>query len=238
MSAKPVLFILPGLLCDETCFTHQKAGLSDALDVRSPHFRGFDSMATMAAHVLADAPERFMLAGFSMGGRVALEIMAQMMRAGTPERVQKLCLFDTGATPEPADGAQKRQPLVDLAYAKGMDALTDVWLPPMLGPSRRDDSAFKAAIYEMIRRSSPADHEKQIHALVTRLDYQQLLPKIACPTLVVCGADDAWSTPEHHRAMAAAIPGAQLEIIPDAGHFVSMEQPEAFTRALRKFFAG
>jgi len=233
MSAKPVLYILPGLLCDEACFVHQKNGLSDLFEIRSPHFRGLDSMAGMAARVLEDAPQTFMLAGFSMGGRVALEIMAT-----APQRVTKLCLFDTGATPEPADGAAKRKPLVDLAHEKGLAALASIWLPPMLGPRARNDAAFKAPIIEMILRNSADDHEKQIKALVTRPDYQPLLGKIACPTLVVCGADDAWSTPDHHRAMASAIPSAQLEVIADAGHFVSMEQPEAFTRALRKFFAG
>lgn len=232
MTARPVLYILPGLLCDENVFADQRRDLADLFEVRSPHFRGFDSMETMAAHVLKDAPERFMLAGFSMGGRVAMQIMS----VAAP-RVQKLCLFDTGATPEPPDGWEKRKPLVDMAYEQGMEAVARVWLPPMLAPGRANDEDFKHPLIEMICKTSPLEHEKQIRALVNRPDYGPLLAKIACPTLVLCGAQDAWSTPDQHRALAAAIPGAQLKIIEGAGHFVSVEQPAAFTSALRAFFS-
>ena len=229
-ATRPVLYILPGLLCDESVFAHQIEGLKVICEVRAPHFRGLDSIDAMARFVLAGAPRKFSLAGFSMGGRVAMQIMRI-----APERVERLCLFDTGATPEPVDGAQKRKPLVDIAYTKGRRALADVWLPPMLGSSLRDNVAFKAPIIEMIERSTPADHEKQIKALVERPDMRDVLPKITCPTLIVCGAQDAFSTPAQHREMADSIPGAELLIIEDAGHFVSMEQPEVFTRALRKF---
>ena len=233
MPVRPVLYILPGLLCDESVFADQRRDLADVFEVRSPHFRGYDSMASMAGHVLRDAPERFMLAGFSMGGRVAMQIMST-----APQRVEKLCLFDTGATPEPAGGWEKRKPLIDMAYEQGMEAMARVWLPPMLGPDRARDEAFKQPLIEMICKASALEHEQQIRALVNRPDYEPLLAKITCPTLVLCGAQDAWSTPDQHRAMAAAIPGAQLKIIEGAGHFVSVEQPVAFTHALRTFFAG
>lgn len=232
MSDKPVLYILPGLLCDESIFAQQKAALADICEVRSPHFRGFDSIVAMAQHVLETAPPKFSLAGFSMGGRVAFQIMRL-----APERVERLCLFDTGPTPEPAGGAEKRKPLVDLAYAKGMEALSDVWLPPMLAPRRRTDDAFRQPLVDMIKRFSPEDHEKQIKALVERPDATPLLKTFTCPVLVICGAQDEWSTPEQHKEMAAQIPGSELAIIEDAGHFVSVEQPEEFTRLMRHFMA-
>lgn len=232
MSDKPVLYILPGLLCDGSIFTHQKEGLADICDVRSPDFRGFDSIVAMAQHVLDNAPRKFSLAGFSMGGRVALQVMRL-----APERVERLCLFDTGATAEPAGGTEKRKPLVELAYKKGMSALAAFWLPPMLAPRRREDEAFKKPLVDMILRNSPEDHEKQIKALVERPDATPLLPTLKCPVLVICGAQDEWSTPEQHREMAAAIPGAELAIIEDAGHFISVEQPEEFTQLMRRFMA-
>lgn len=232
MSDKPVLYILPGLLCDESIFAEQKAALSDICEVRSPHFRGFDSIVAMAEHVLETAPPKFSLAGFSMGGRVSFQIMRL-----AAERVERLCLFDTGPTPEPAGGAEKRKPLVDLAYEKGMKALADVWLPPMLAPRRRNDEAFRKPIEDMILRSTPEDHEKQIKALVERPDATPLLKTFKCPVLVICGAQDEWSTPEQHREMAAQIPGAELAIIEDAGHFVSVEQPQEFTRLMRRFMS-
>lgn len=230
MSSKPNLLILPGLLCDESVFADQMTGLADICTVSSTHFRGFDSLEAMARHVLDIAPPTFALAGFSMGGRVAFQIMRL-----APERVERLCLFDTGAAAEPEGGAAARKPLVDLAYKEGMEALANAWLPPMLGKTRRNDKAFQKPIIEMICRSTPEDHEKQIKALVSRPDATPLLATIKCPTLVLCGEDDAFTTPSVHAQMTAAIPGAQLTIIPDAGHFVSMEQPALFNAALRSW---
>ena len=232
MSQKPVLYSLPGLLCDESIFAEQKQALADICEVRSPHFWDFDSIIAMAQQVLDNAPPKFSLAGFSMGGRVALQIIRM-----APERIERLCLFDTGETPEPAGGAEKRKVLVDLAYKKGMAALAAFWLPPMLAPGRREDEAFKKPIIDMILRNSAEQHEKQIKALVERPDARPVLPNIKCPALVLCGAQDEWSTPEQHREMAAQIPGAELQIIENAGHFVSVEQPEAFTAAMRHFMA-
>ncbi len=232
MSQHPVLYILPGLLCDESIFVRQRDDLADICEVRSPHFRGLDSIDAMARHILDQAPPKFSLAGFSMGGRVAFQIMKL-----APERVERLCLFDTGPTPEPEGGREKRKVLTDLAYKKGMAALAAVWLPGMLAPSRREDEAFKKPLIDMICRTSPEDHEKQIKALVERPDARPVLPTIRCPTMVLCGAQDEWSTPEEHRDMAAKIPGAELVIIEGAGHFVSVEEPEAFSAALRKFMA-
>jgi pimeloyl-ACP methyl ester carboxylesterase len=230
MADRPTLMLLPGLLCDDSVFTHQAAGLKDICDVSSPHFRGFDSIEGMARHVLDLAPPKFALAGFSMGGRVSMQIMAL-----APERVTRLCLFDTGAAPEPAGGAAARQPLVDLAYREGMEALANAWLPPMLGKARKDDAAFKKPLVEMVCRATPEQHEKQIKALVERPDFRDVLPKIACPTLVICGEEDASAPVAIHAEMAHAIPGAQLTVVPGSGHFLPVEQPEAFTAALRRW---
>ncbi len=230
MSTRPVLMLLPGLLCDESVFSHQHAGLADLCDVRSPHFRGFDSLEGMAQHVLDIAPPKFSLAGFSMGGRVSFQIVKM-----APERVERLCLFDTGAAPEPEGGREARQKLVDLAYNVGMEALANAWLPFMLGKARKDDAAFKKPIIEMVQRSTPDDHEKQVRALVERPDFRPHLKDIACPTAVICGEEDAATPPSVHAEIAAAIPGAQLTVIADSGHFLPMEQPQAFTAALRKW---
>lgn len=228
MSDKPVLFLLPGLLCDETVFAPQAAGLADICDVRVPDLRGFSSMKDMAQHVLDQAPERFSVAGFSMGGRVAFQIMAM-----APERIERFCVFDTGTGALAPGEEAKRQAIIDLAWREGMEALAASWLPPMLHPRRRNDPAFVEPLTAMVLRSTPEIHEKQIRALVTRPDARPVLPTIRCPTLIACGREDEWSPPAQHEAMAAAIPGARLVVIEDSGHFLPLEQPEAFTRALR-----
>jgi pimeloyl-ACP methyl ester carboxylesterase len=226
----PVLYLLPGLLCDESIFQHQHDNLADVCEVRRPRFRGLDSLDAMARRVLDEAPPRFSLAGFSMGGRVALQIMRH-----APDRVERLCLCDTGVKPNVPGGAAQRQVLVELAFRQGMEALAAAWLPGMLAPAHRQDTRLTAPLFRMIGRFTPQDHAGQIKALVERPDARPILPGIRCPTLVVCGEQDAWAPPGQHREIAAAIPGAELLVIPDSGHFVSIEQPEAFTRALRRF---
>lgn len=232
MSERPVLYFLPGLLCDETVFVPQVEGLSDIADVRVADYRGLDSIEAMAQSVLDAAPERFSIAGFSMGGRVAFQIMAM-----APERIERFCAFDTGTPPLGEGEEAKRQAVIDLAYEKGMEALADAWLPPMLHPDKRADAAFTAPLRAMVLRFTPELHEKQIRALINRPDARPVLPTIKCPTLIACGRDDAWSTPPAHEAMAAAIPGARLAIIDHSGHFLPVEQPEAFNAALRDWMS-
>ncbi|HEY8579480.1 MAG TPA: alpha/beta fold hydrolase [Beijerinckiaceae bacterium] len=232
MTDRPALFLLPGLLCDETVFAPQKAGLSDICDVRVPDYRHAPSIEAMAQHVLDAAPPRFSVAGFSMGGRVAFQVYAM-----APERIERFCAFDTGTPPLAPGEMEKRQAVIDLANEKGMEALADAWLPPMLHPDRRADAAFVAPLRAMVLRFTPEIHERQIRALINRPDARPVLPTIACPTLIACGRDDAWSTPPAHEAMAAAIPGAKLAIIEKSGHFLPVEQPEAFNAALRDWMS-
>ncbi|MDB5571198.1 MAG: hydrolase [Hyphomicrobiales bacterium] len=232
MSARPVLFLLPGLLCDETVFAPQVEALSGAYDVRVADFQGFSTMKDMAQHVLDRAPARFSVAGFSMGGRVALQIMAM-----APERIERFCVFDTGTGPLAPGEPAKRQEIIDLAWREGMEGLAASWLPPMVHPRRRTDEAFMAPLRAMVLRATPSIHEGQIRALVNRADARPVLPTIRCPTLIACGREDEWSPPAQHEAMAAAIPGAKLVVIEDSGHFLPLEQPEAFTQALRDWMA-
>jgi pimeloyl-ACP methyl ester carboxylesterase len=228
MQDRPVLYMLPGLLCDETVFAPQVAGLSDAIDVRVPNFLGMDSLIDMAQHVLDIAPQRFSIAGFSMGGRVAFQIMAM-----APERIERFCAFDTAVGPKAEGEEISRQTVVDLAWREGMGALAAAWLPPMLHPDRRADPAFMAPLTAMVLRASPEIHERQIRALVNRPDARPVLKTISCPTLIACGRQDEWSPVALHETMAAAIPGARLEVFNHCGHFLPLEQPEGFNAALR-----
>ena len=227
MSQKDTLYLLCGLLCDDYTFHAQKAALSDTYDVRVVDFFGLDSMEAMARKVLADAPPRFSVCGFSMGGRVALKIMAM-----APERVQRLCLLDTGVGPVVEGEQAKRQALIDLAREKGNAALIDTWLVPMLHPDRQADPRFIGPLGEMICRATPEIFARQQHALLTRPDARPLLPKIRIPTYVVVGRQDGWSTVAQHEAFAREIEGAKLVVIEDSGHFVPVEQPQQLSTIL------
>jgi pimeloyl-ACP methyl ester carboxylesterase len=232
-AGKATLLLLPGLLCDRAAWEPQIAEFSADYSLVVADFRGLDSFEAMAARVLDLAPERFAMAGHSMGGRVALEVMRQ-----AADRVERLALLSTGVHPLLPGEAEKRQALIDLAWRDGIEALARAWIPPVLHPDHRTDRAMVEELVAMWCRSTPADHEGQIRAALNRRDATPLLPYIRCPTLVLGGADDPWAPVPQQREIAAAIPGAVLAIIPSCGHMVTIEQPEQVNGHLRSWLTG
>jgi pimeloyl-ACP methyl ester carboxylesterase len=224
--------LLSGLLCDDAVWATQVHALRQHHDVKVMHFAGFDSIGAMAAHVLANMPDRFLLAGHSMGGRVALEVYRQ-----APERVQKLALLDTGFGPAAADEAEKRGVLVRKALTNGIDAIAETWACPMIAPCNLADEELLDSILNMVGRMSGEIYAGQTRALLTRPDATPVLPGIHCPTLVLCGKQDTWSPPERHERMAASIPGSTLRLIDDCGHMSTMEQPDEVLASLEEWIA-
>lgn len=227
-----VLYLLPGLLCDEVTWAHQVAGLADLAQVRVPVFYGFHSLTAMAESVLADAPGRFAVAGHSMGARVALEI-ARL----APKRVERIALLDTGTHPVQPGEPEKRQVLVDLAEAEGMGALADRWLPPMLHPDAARSAALMPVLHAMVCRATPAIYRGQITALLNRPDADAVVRTLRCPTLVACGRQDAWSPLGQHEAIVTLASHARLVVFEDSGHMAPMEAADAVTGALREWMA-
>ncbi len=225
------LYLVPGLLCDAAAWQPQVDALSGRFDVRVPDLTGFDSIAAMAAAILADAPPRFSLAGHSMGARVALEIVRV-----APERVERLALLDTGVHPVGEGEPAKRRVLTELSRTEGMTALAEAWLPPMVAPGNFE-GALRATLFAMVERMSPAIHRNHIAALLGRPDAAPGLARIAVPVLVGVGALDAWSPPAQNRAIADAITGAQFVVFDGAGHMAPLEAPEAVNAALAGWMA-
>ncbi len=176
-------------------------------------------MEAMARAVLSFAPRRFALAGHSMGGAGG-----DGGDAAGPERVERLCLMDTGAHAVRNREAVSRGELVAQARAKGMEAMIDSWLPPMVGDAGRADPALMQRLADMIRRGDPDLFARQQTALLTRPDAEAHLHEIRCPTALIVG-QDGWSPAAQHEAMAALIPGATLTVIEDCGHMAPMERP-------------
>jgi pimeloyl-ACP methyl ester carboxylesterase len=226
---RETLYLLPGLLCDAFTFEQQRAALADDYDVRVLDFFGLDSMQSMAEKVFADAPEKFSVCGFSMGGRVSL----QMMRMA-PHRIQRLCLLDTGVTAAGPGEPAARQPLLDIAASGGMPAVAAAWAPPMVHPARRADPQFMGPLNAMVCRATPEIFTGQIRALLARPDATPLLASFKLPVYVVVGAQDEWATPAQHEAFARQIPGAKYIVIENSGHFTPLEQPQVLTRILRE----
>lgn len=230
--SRPVLMLLPGLLCDHAAWTAPAQRLAALADCRIAAWGMLDSIEAMASHLLASVPEpRFALAGHSMGGRVALEVMRQ-----APHRVERLALLDTGFQPLPPGPAADRErdirgALLAQARSAGMRAMGRNWAAGMVHPDRVGSPLFEE-ILDMIERSDPGQFDAQVRALLGRPDATLLLPAIACPTLLLCGRQDHWNPPDHHVAMRERIPMAWLEVVEDAGHMTTMEAPQAVAAAM------
>lgn len=228
------LVLLPGLLCDAAVWAPQVgalAGRADPVHCHVPHYGELDSLAAMAEHVLATAPaERFALAGHSMGGRIAFEVWRR-----APERVERLALLDTSYHPL-ADGEageaerRGRYALLETARRQGMRTMAREWALGMVHPDRHQGPVFEAVL-DMFERSNPTVFAAQIEALLGRPDATDLLATITCPTLLMCGRDDAWSPPARHAFMQARIRGAHLVVVDHCGHMSTMEQPGAVDAA-------
>jgi len=191
-----------------------------------------DSLTAMAEQVLAEVPtERFSVAGHSMGGRVALEVLRL-----APQRVERLGLLSTGTHPLPAGEAGEKERagrmlLLQIARTQGMRAMAQEWARGMVHPECIGTPLFDEVL-DMLARGSAEQFAAQINALLNRPDAAPLLPTLQCPTLVLTGRQDSWSGPAQHEAMAAAIPNATLAIIEHSGHMCTMEQPQAVSEAL------
>ncbi len=191
----------------------------------------------MAEAALRIGPERFSVAGHSMGGRVALEIYRR-----APDRVARIALLNTGYLPLAAGEAGKeetrrRRELVALAESQGMHAMVAQWLLPMIDSRRHNDAALVKSIIEMMSRKTPEIFAAQVRALLARPDASAVLEQIRCPALLLTGREDGWSGPAQHAAMSAKIPGSQLAIVPDCGHMSTMERPDEVSAALRTWLA-
>jgi pimeloyl-ACP methyl ester carboxylesterase len=237
-SPLPTLMLLPGLMCDAAVWEPQVQALSGQANCLVPDWGHLASLTAMAEQVLATAPtQQFAMAGHSMGGRVAFEVMRL-----APERVTRLALLDTGFHPVGAgvDGAAetaKRMALLALARASGMRAMAQQWAKGMVHPARLDTPLFES-ILDMVARSTPAKFEAQIQALLARRDATLSMAAITCPTLVLCGRDDAWSPPVQHERIHAAIAGSELVVIEVCGHMSTMERPEAVNASFASWLQG
>jgi pimeloyl-ACP methyl ester carboxylesterase len=225
------LLLLPGLLCDAALWRAQIEGLADVARCRVADTTRDAGLGEMALRALADAPPRFALCGLSMGGYLALEIWRR-----APERVLRLALLDTGARPDTEEQARRRRGLMALTRSGQFKGVTPRLLPSLLHPAHLD-GPLGFAVREMAERVGREAFLRQQQAILYRPDSRPTLPGIAVPTLVAVGEADVLTPPDLSEEMAAAIPGARLAVIPEAGHLPSMEQPDRTNALLREWLA-
>ena len=230
---KHPLYLAPGLMCDGTTWQPVLPALAERFECIVVDHGLADSLPQMARQILDQAPQRFALAGHSMGGRAALEVMRL-----DPERVTHLGLFDTGHLPK-ADGAAgeaeiaKRMSFLNIARTQGIRAMAQAWVQGMVAPRRLQDHDLIVSILDMVERKNLDIFERQIHALIHRPDATEVVKQIQCPTLVLCGEHDSWAPVAQHQALADLLPARPSVVsIPDCGHMAMQEQPQAVAQAM------
>jgi pimeloyl-ACP methyl ester carboxylesterase len=234
---KPRLILLPGMLCDRVYYESQLLDLQRVAKVSVAEYPNTSTISEMAQLVLRTAPERFAVAGHSMGGRVAQELTAI-----APERVIGLGLFGTdyrgfGSEEERSAEEVRRLGWLELIDRQGFHHFAQQWAPRLVAPGRQTQHRLISRIVQMAERLGRTALDAHCRAGLSRVDYTSLLPRIETPTLVMTGSEDIVRPPELHRDIAKRIPNARLAIIEGAGHMMSMEDPEAVTAQMLPWLA-
>jgi pimeloyl-ACP methyl ester carboxylesterase len=227
MSSDPVVF-LPGMMCDARLFAPQLADLSRDMAVTVAPVTGGDRIEEIASGLLDVLPQRFALAGLSMGGIVAMEVLRR-----APDRVTRIALMDTNSLAETPQSAAGYEPfIIKLRAGRIAEAVEMMLGRDVLAPGLAR-AGVMSALVEMAEGLGVAAIIRQTRALQRRRDYQSVLRRCKVPALVLCGAHDTLTPLKRHEFMAEMIPNATLTVIPDAGHLPVLEQPEVTTAALR-----
>jgi pimeloyl-ACP methyl ester carboxylesterase len=229
MMSSPLLLV-PGLNCTRELWAPQVAAFSPGRPVIVADHTRAETMAEIAAGILAEAPARFALAGLSMGGYVAMEILRR-----APDRVERLALLDTQARADGDEARATRLQQIDIADRGGFDRIVDLQIPRLLSPEHQRDDRLVTVVRRMAADTGAPAFVRQQKAILGRIDSRPSLAAIRCPTVVIVGDEDVITPPELAREMSEAIPGAIVETIAASGHLSTIEAPDAVTAALARW---
>jgi pimeloyl-ACP methyl ester carboxylesterase len=218
------------MMCDGRLYGPQIKALGRDRAIHLAPISSQDTVESMATEVLASAPPSFALAGLSMGGIVAMEVVRR-----APDRVTRLALMDTNALGETPVYAAAREPQIARVMAGSLvEVIREDMKPDFLapGPGRQ---AVLDLVMDMALEMGEGVYLRQSRALQRRPDQQGTLRKLKIPTLILCGEHDALCPVARHQFMADLIESAVLNIVPDAGHLPTLEQPKAVNAALKQW---
>jgi pimeloyl-ACP methyl ester carboxylesterase len=231
--SKPNLLLIPGLLCDRRLWQAQVDALRHSAECVVADVAGRNTIAALATAAIAKMPPGpFAVAGLSMGGYVALEVVRQ-----AAARVAGLALLDTTARPDSDQATADRQRMMKLAETD-FDRVVNALLPKLLLPAHMRDAAMVATVKAMAKSTGAQAYCRQQEAIIGRIDSRPHLAKIACPTLVLCGREDTLTPLALHEEMANAIPGSRLVVAPQCGHLSPLEQPQFVSMNLVHWLSG
>lgn len=226
--SSPQIVLIPGLMNDADLWRDQVAGLADIARPRVADITRGTTLAVLAEMVLATSADTFALAGFSLGGLVAQEVMRR-----APERVTHLALLDTTMLPDTRERIAERQALVAQAQKPGrFHGFGRKLAMSYLSPANQSNAELIGRVRAMTGRLGPDVFIRQNG--IDRPDSRASLARITCPTLVLCGRHDVLTPPALHEDMARRIPGAELAILEESGHLTPLEEPQRVTAELRR----
>ena len=215
------LVLVPGLLCDFRLWQHQIAEFSNEYEIIVGDTFRDDSIAGMASRIIEQADgQEFALAGLSMGGYVALEIVRQAQ-----SKVRGLALLDTSARPDDEVQKRRRRGLINLAGRGQFFGVTPRLLPMLIHPTQLENMELTDLIVGMAAHVGKERFVSQQTAIMNRADSRSNLKDIDCPTIVICGQEDEITPPELAEEMSGEIPQSRLHLIETCGHLTCLEKP-------------
>jgi pimeloyl-ACP methyl ester carboxylesterase len=225
------VILLPGLACDDELFAHQAAALRGVAAVHTSraHTRAA-TLPEMARLLLQEHPGEHVFIGASMGGMLALEIHRQ-----APERVRAMALLGSTARPDTPELIALRTQACELFAAGRMDEVLRANVLFAFHPTQQKQPGLVGRYLDMLGRAGPNQLIAQNRAVMARVDSRPHLRNVSCPVLLACGEADLLTPPERTQEMAALMPHATTELVPGAGHMLTMEQPERVSALLLKW---
>ena len=223
------LVLVPGLLCTDILFTPQISALQDEVEISIAETTGMDSITSMAERLLDEQSGRFILAGLSMGGYVALEVIRL-----APKRIKGMGLLSTAADQDTDKKKRLRKELIRLSSIGRFKGVTPRLLPQFLSPAALEDERLTSRVMDMAAEVGQENFALQQKAIMGRRDQRGHLPDFSRPALVLCGELDVLTPPEKSTEMASLLPHAELVLLPEIGHLSTLEAPEACSAALQQ----
>jgi pimeloyl-ACP methyl ester carboxylesterase len=235
---KTALLLVPGMICSPRLYAEQVAALSGEADIVVPDWRRaplaiWDSWESAARWVVDQMPAgKFALAGLSLGGMLAVEIMQF-----AAERVTKLALLDTGVRGQNEAERAIRRARIRLADEGHFEVVLGMQMSRFIPAYMLPDKKLVDAVMAMCGEIGVEIYKRQEALAAIRVDRRPDLPRIKCPTIVVCGRDDAALPLFLSEEIAAAIKGSELIVIEQCGHLITMEKPEETNAILKRWLS-
>lgn len=235
---KKQLLLIPPFMATADFWDNQIEDLGDIADIMVPNTTQHESIQTLAAEIIKSAPKEFYLAGLSMGGYISLEIMRQLVDAGDEGRVLKLALMGTNFRSDTDAIKKSREEQMAAALDGDMDGVYAKVIPLLVHERYQKDIDFLTLLYGMVVQLGAQVFVRQQMVNISREDSTSLLPKIKCPTLLICGRDDVLTPISYHTMMQELLPNADMSFIDECGHYSAIEQPREVSSALRQWLVG